>query len=1479
MPKIAKKTWKLNVPFLICLGTVATVGAVGAYFWHAYQLRRNAAAYLERADAHVTQSDLKSAARSLHHYLTLVPEDIDARARLADVLDRSAKTRGEKQRAVELYFQVLAAAPHRCDLRRRQARLLLEIGRFDDALEQANQVLDVPKENNDAQTLVVRGVALHELARNEANDVTFAEVVAALQKAIKHNVGTAEHVELASRLANLYRDQRQPLYREATGDPDEQNGSKVLMQVDRDRLADKVIDDMVAANADRALAFLVRYHYRKTYSLPGADEDLDHALKLEPEKSRAILLAAGNRALQAGQPDEAAKHFQQMIDSFPGDRRGYLGLAQSCMAQANQDRNGRGLEQATDVLRQGLATVDKHDFELNAFLARLLIFVKRLDEAEKVLSVLSKVRDEQVLYSTAPTRNRMRVVVDLLRAEQSVAKGDYVKVPDLLQKVLLTKRAATEAPDDTAFRDETECRAYSLLGTTFGTLGEWDRAAEAFEKAVSLAPHRLRLRFAAARAWETAGSLDRAINHYQRCTTMPEADEPARLNFVRALLRKQLTLPPKNRNWQPVHDALGEIQTVAGDSFGTKLLGAELAAAQGQTSQALKLLQEAEAARPSSPSDWRMLVLMYQRLGEPQRADDATQRFAKLTKNSIESLLIRAELLVQRRQFRRAEQELDSVLSTLPADQQAAVRFLLAELSLRQREHDAARRHLENVVQSLPSSIRAVRLLCSLAVETNRLSDLERWEQRLRELEGPTGTEWRIYRAQRLMLQAKDSEDLRLIDAEQLQAEVEGMRPAWPVAFRLKGMIAERQGKTRDAVRAYERAMRLDQSRVSRDWDAARIVQLIYTAGRDTSTQPAFDRLPEILASSRTGSALAIARSVARGDVPRAVRDAREAVRARPNDPVAQIWLGYTLWLAENLEESETAFLRARELAPKSPQAWYELLAFYVAVKKLDEARATLVELDETAGIPEPQRSLLLAQGHQMVGDRAAVQSHFARLLQTHPDNVLVLRRAGRFFAVTDTDQAEQLLRKAIKLKPQDRNTHRALASLLASRGADSSFDEAGKLLSDGAGSEASEPADRRLHAQLLWRRGGTANRRKAAAWLEKLTANPASASSGDRLTLAEIYEVEGKLPAAAEQLGILTNRPIPRPEHLAAQADFLIRHLEVANKQFAEQADAAIKRLEQVEPTAIRTLGLRARWLKGLARDAEIESLVESFLKANSEQAEDAASQAKLLTSVAQVYSTVGQNDAAEKLFRRAAGIDPRARLSLALFLAGRASEEATTEAVGLCADAARSDSTSQAAVALGTVLTIGKSSAENVRTAEPILAQPLKEHDQDPDLLLAVGSFWQMTGRSDQAATLFRRVLELSPSSVAAMNNLAYHLVEVGKHSEAMDYINRAISIAGRQSWLMDTRGMVYLSRQQPNEAIELFQELVEQRAADPRFVFHLALAYRLAGKVPEAREALDRARADGLQLHTLTPWDQEQLAELDAFLAGVPTSPNPL
>jgi tetratricopeptide (TPR) repeat protein len=209
-------------------------------------------------------------------------------------------------------------------------------------------------------------------------------------------------------------------------------------------------------------------------------------------------------------------------------------------------------------------------------------------------------------------------------------------------------------------------------------------------------------------------------------------------------------------------------------------------------------------------------------------------------------------------------------------------------------------------------------------------------------------------------------------------------------------------------------------------------------------------------------------------------------------------------------------------------------------------------------------------------------------------------------------------------------------------------------------------------------------------------------------------------------------------------------------------------------------------------------------------------------------------------------------------------------TAAVLLMSEAkiAKTDATVQPALTLATAL-VGASPTElDFRRAEPILAAALKKFDTDLRLLYAVSLVRVIQGKEADAVALFRNVVKVNPRFVPALNNLAMMLAErPADRAEALQLIDRAIEIAGKDPGLLDTKGTILLYRGQTREAMPVLESATRGSKVDPRHNFHLALAYRDQGKTEEAKAQLKTALNGNLGSQFLTPTDRKLLSDLRA------------
>ncbi len=773
-----------------------------------------------------------------------------------------------------------------------------------------------------------------------------------------------------------------------------------------------------------------------------------------------------------------------------------------------------------------------------------------------------------------------------------------------------------------------------------------------------------------------------------------------------------------------------------------------------------------------------------------------------------------------------------------------------------------------NLHEKEPNSREWVLRLAELALESGKLPEVEQREAELRKLEGEDGVFWRYYQARRLLAEASGSDDAKLAEASKLQTFIQNQRPSWPTAYLLQGLLSEAGGKFEQAAEAYQEAIRLGE-RLPLAYQRA--ISLLLLTGRAEEADHYLLLMQDQIAPSETLTSLEMVVAARRGQIDRALDAARRGAEQRPKDPLAHLWLGQVLLTADKAGEAEAELKGAVALAPDDARTLGGLLDFYVRTQNPGLARETLQAIGKNEKLSKAQRASLLAQGYDLLGDKKQAEANYREAARLEPDDAAAQLRLARYLLRTGSAQQrqepEQLLRDVLQRWPDSSLARRMLAELLFERGGQQQWQEAQRLI-EGAGKDAAMPEiNRRMEAMLLMRRGGKENLDKAQHILEELVLDPKRAAPSDRLWLARLYETGGKLDLARQQYLKLAGVEKPSAAHLASYVELLLRH-----DRF-DEADPWLKKLEGISPHDLGAAALRARWLRGKGQPEKIEPLVELVAKGLAkeleklEPAKRKVQEAELAFAVGNLYSAVEQYPAAERWYRRLLALQPGRFESLAVVLAqqGRAGK-----AIELCRNAAQSDHTARPAVTLALALLAGKPSAEDFRLAEPVLTEAAADHKDDVELLSAVASVRVVQQRLDEAVGMFRQVLALKPADVGTLNNLATLLAEQpDKRQEALEYVDRAIQIAGPQPGLLDTKGMILVFQKKPDEAVPLLEEAAAGPQSDPRYHFHLAVAYDRAGEAGKARAALLAARKGNLTQSVLTPSDREMLAALEKKL----------
>lgn len=1398
-----------------------------AFLWHQFQIYRNAGKLLKQAQVLATQDQWRDSATMYFHYLKLRPDDAQAWVKLAQSVDRAAKTYNEKQKAVELYFQTVTLASDQAELRRRLAELLLEQGKHELAEYQADKLLErVPEDPGAWRT---KALSSYWGARINSQ-LSMRQVARWFVNAVKYN---PQDVVMSRGLAEIYRRELQ-----------------VPGKAERDSYADTVMNKLVTGNPGSVEALLSRYTYRVRFRLSDADPDLDRAIELEPTNEE-VLLASAHRAIVRRDYAQAQRDYQKLAELLPEDPRGYLGWGQA-LSRADQR------EEALEIWRKGLKQVGPDDFWINLRMTEALVVLGRLEQASEKLVLLDGLiaRQARPGKSSREERFRRQNAVDFVRARWFATKGDYYSAVPVLQRVLGVRQRSAETDEDLIGVVD----VLYQLAQAYAAQEQHDLAAAMFDEAVRLQPTVADHHLNAAQAWESAGQLDRAARAYDLALLQKETGSAAIVLLARAQLARQQRLPAAEQNWDEFRGTLNRAKEKKADNVLLLLLEADYLSAVDHRQEALKLLESALARHPKNVRLAQALIMANEKWGRPAEADRLLAALGEDNrKPNFAATMLRVAVLVHRGKFDAARPLLEEAAQRSADAERSQALFQLVHLELRSGQIDAARNQLRDLAKVNPRSSVLWEMLAELACGAADWDESQVAEQQLRELEGPAGTRWRYFKALRLLETAQGSTDKAVEEAAKLQQESQEVRPAWAQGYHLRGLVRERQENWDEAIEAYQQAVHLGYENLH---TYQRLIALLQRRNRVAEADRYLAKLIDLASYVPSLSTLAVTVSFQQGQLGRAVMVAEEAVRLRPEDAAARTWLGTSLMLVGRAEEGQRELEKANELAPHDPQTWIGLMALLLRREKIDEVKQ-LIERLADAPLPEGVREFLAGQACELTGDDGQARRRYQRALELAPKDAAILDHVARYLQARDPDEAEQLLRRLVELAPDAETGKRRLAEFLARAPGPKRWEEIGKLLKGlGDTPEALTPGALRDKARLLVQRGGVDEIHEATGLMAHLVRSAEQAQPEDHLMLAWLYTLQGEWAKARDEYRELATQPEPSAAHLAAYVGYLL------DQDYLTEASSYLTMYEKADPEGPTALDLRVRWLHKQDRDNEIGPVVEKFVQRRLETISSDAQRAAAYRLAAETCAAANV-PLAETWFRRWLELDASACTPLAIWLASPTIGR-SADAIALCQTQAETDKSPAPALAAAAALVMGNVEPATLDRIEPLLSTALAAHSNHAELALWAANVRCMQNRAADAIKLYRQVLALEPDHVDAHSNLALLLSETpAGRDEALGLVERAMAIAGRTVPLVDTYGLVLMRSGRAAEAVELYRKLTTLTTAGASVHFHLAAACEAAGDGDAARKGLEQARKLQLELVCLTPGERQMLAKLDQAL----------
>lgn len=619
----------------------------------------------------------------------------------------------------------------------------------------------------------------------------------------------------------------------------------------------------------------------------------------------------------------------------------------------------------------------------------------------------------------------------------------------------------------------------------------------------------------------------------------------------------------------------------------------------------------------------------------------------------------------------------------------------------------------------------------------------------------------------------------------------------------------------------------------------------------------------EILAKSGPGmirsSLIAAQEAYNRGDLNEAARNLEEILRQAPGHTQSNLLLGMIRFRQGRVDDAEKLLSPIVE-ATDSEEASKLLAATRIKLRDPESAKAILANLKDSGS--DPSTTALAGIAALASGDLETGETLIRKSLEQNPDNHALRLRFARYLTeVRKFDEAIENAETVIEASPEN----------------------------DSA---------RIVHIQALARSGQPENATNAAEeWIEDrpseqtpLLMRGQLALEAENLKEAESYftKAQQAFPDSSGPLVALGNMELSRENNDKAR-DYFGRALKLDpdNRQAlvgfsrVNSRDVTLSMMNTLteshpEATGPKLLLLDAALTDG--DDTRAEELTAQLLDREEPDVPSASEPATI-----SIYSGVAAQMRGENP-QRAAAILERARVlfpeneRVALqaadlaFQTGepKAAREIMRETKRLHPESAgpylieasffeRQGENRQASELYELALT--KDNAANIHvgyirslqadsqieSALQAAEDAIEIHPSNPSVLMTSAILFQNQQQMSKAVDAYQTLLELTPSNVVALNNLAWIYHEDGDQ-RAMELAKRAYELQPENGAIADTYGWILFKSGRTEESLEVLKKAHELQPDSSEIAMHLAEAYKATGNTTEAKRILEKFGGQG-------------------------------
>ena len=1195
-------------------------------------------------------------------------------------------------------------------------------------------------------------------------------------------------------------------------------------------------NEAVKNNPSSALAYMIRatFHLRSN-DRPKVLADLEQAEKLDLSDPIVRLRLAGEFII-TNVFDKAEKHLETVQAADPTNQ--LLWRTWALLALKSNSKTTM-----LKVAETGLKELSSQPWDFMPTATELYI---RCDELGPAGDCLSKLRQKEI---APPPTAFLEGLVAEKKGQRYEAVKCWRRAIQLGNKIPQVRLA---------------------LALTLSRSGNTQSALRQLRTLVSERPNLFNGRLALARLLAQTGNWAETAEQARMAKQLSPNSLDAALLYIQARMQL-LAASPTSENtqmWQDIEGQLTALEDATDSALKVRLLQLQYAMQQSNFTDAETLVTELKESHPSQVDVAKAGVEL---LIAQDKTDEAIAKLYETVSafpESISSLRYLAILLAAKDKTKECENIIKDALIRI--EQPGAKRdlgLLLAGFYNRWDEQEKRYQFVNSLAHDLPEDILVQRELLRCEKVIKDSDQAQQLVNRIKSIEGEEGWQWRYEQARVWFVQDNftnqyskiisllkenllahpDDQASRMLLARSYEQRA-GQLQRYERAGQLQRY--ERAGQLQLAISTYRQAL----NRSPRD---LRIIVRIVPALRKANEDDQADKILQQAASEKLFhpelKKLQLKSYLRRGELGPAGDVMEDLLTDDPNDIAVLLSLArIKMWQGEFNQASELLDkLKIRE--PNSLQVAVAQVEWNVRQGKSDEAIALCDELINN--LNNAWAYILRARTFASIGDPNKAIGDLDHAIIIEPNNVETWVARGDFYgsigrlekAITDIQQALSLVPDNVRIQK------RAILLWLASNRSDSVLQ--GKSILDKALTANPEDVELRLYkARYLLAEGTAPAIENAVQILQKITE--------DQPKISQAWVLLGDLSLRQGQSGKALDIALRGLVHTLNDKGLLLLKARAEAERSPLLAIPTLKLLCEMEPNDVDNAVLLARTYVAASAPGKAVNLLKTQLVSCSSTPDER----KVKIALVQALHKNGNKADSQKVLDsllQAAPDDPTLLIvQVQLLKDDKLWSRLNQKVVDWCQKHPE-DSRTPIVIA-GDLAATEDAQAKII--AEDLLRKIL---DRNPNSLPAMNSLatlLQMTGRPEEAAKLYGRILTLQPDNVIVINNLAWILCEEqGKEKEALQLAERGLEIAPNYIDLIDTCGVAYYRLDECDKAVQCFTKCLELYPKGTPAVaatyLHLARALACLEQRDEAIENLNKALELNDEIGDLSPADVDE------------------